>query len=306
MIKDKPPQPLRGSVNGSTPFFRMALGLLCGIILSFVSVVPIDRGWILHKPNTIETNQDIGVWFVSSMVVPCFVVYVMSSVISVYILSQSSLSYTAWVVKESIMHLLVGFLTSLAFVVSVLALLSWSSYVDDFTIRSSTGTSIISEKIWLLSLFVPIFVAWMGYRVAWKSYRVVGAQTMQMRYEADLQRMEVKNSGRWWDKWVDIRIRSLTGADGSKPRMFVVYFFLSFFTVTLVYSIYQVSQVSIIIGALFFVVYPGWILFYAACSKWRDGRYASKHLPYLVPVRGKDTVDSYNPESKGSRKLVGY
>lgn len=296
---------LKGSVHGSTPFVRFLLAA----IITLVSCALLALFWVLndtveHVPYGVQNTTNVFTWFMTAMFIPNALLFFSVACFSFWILPQSSVKYSLWLVKESFSALFVTFLAVETIIILLLGLSFYTNPVSFFIVNSATGLSPVQGNMWAASLTSTVFVAWFAYRVSWVSYRQIGAQTMQQRYEEDLRQLEVKNSGRVWDRFVSLRLRRIIGVDGRKPRMFTLSMLMGIPFMIMFYALYMTFEIEFMIPLAIWYAPAMSVLFLASVAKYRDGRYASKHAPYLNPVRDWNTVDEYDPSSRGVRKFA--
>lgn len=290
--------PHKVSAHGAVPFMRFLMVMGVSLVIFVIcSILSYFTSWFFHQPTALHTPSDTLSWMASSMIIPYIINFIASALFTMYIITQSSLSYTWWVIKQGWMILVLYFFIVCSVSVILVGVVFSSIHADEDNYSGSFSN--VPNTIMVLSMGMSVFVAWMGYRASWKIFRAVGAQTMQQRYESDLAHMEVQHSGRWWDKYVSSVITSLTGRDGEKPRGFVIYAFVCHSLVILSASLVIVLKLHFLLSLSVIVVPCCMVSLCAAIAKYRDGRYKKNTAPVLVPVRNKDTEDTYNPASKG-------
>lgn len=293
----------KGSANGKTPFARWGISIVVATAISLIASIGSYNNLFIHYPESFVDLQDILLWIVSSMAVPYIISFLLTSFLSLYIITQSSASYCLWVMKQGAGTLLMWMTVSIVFSFVFIGAIFDVLKPDDFFVTSRTLDD-MTYNVWLASLEAAMIVPWISYRTTWKIYRVVGARTMQQRYEDDIANMEIDNTGKWWDRFVTRSVKSITGIDGHKPRGFIItilpLFILSIFSAVLGHDFGITAFIPITI-----IGFPvSAIALNAAISKYRDGKHNRKRPPFLIPVRGPSTVDKYNPASKGVRQFV--
>lgn len=290
------------SMYGAYPFIYWAFISLCGVVLGILLGIGSMQGLFLEQRDRFADTQDVLGWVFASMSIPYAVLFIAVFVSSIAILSQSTLRYTWWVTTQSISAFLSYMIVTLVIAAMILGV-AFAVSQPGSTSTNSTN-EFAANQMWAAGHIVVAFVSWNAYKSAWKVYRVVGAQTMQQRYEADVAKMEVSTSGRFWDKWVERPVRVFLGLDGSKPRGGFFYIIITTIAAMAASTAVIVSDMSFFMP-LALVSLPIFIvIFFAAVAKYRDGLYNKKTPPVLNKVRDKDTEDTYNPGSKGHKVFV--
>ena len=301
--KKKEPIKKRGSKNGVTPFFRWGLSMLLAIVVSLIVSIGSYFGIIVVEPTVFIVPSDTFLWILSTVVAPYVINFFLVVLFTTFIMTQSTMKYSLWVVSQGMKSHIFWLIMAVSMGVIIVGLAYESSYINA---PNNTATTLhnITEISYVMVCVLSIIVSWIAYRSAWSSYRTVGAQTMQQRYEKDVANMEIDHTGQWWDRFLIKHLKSIFGLDGEKPRGFFVYF-----AFTLIVSVINVSFASYyenvvflpmaLIGAPVSVV-----ALLSAIAKYRDGKFNRKKQSYLTPVRFPDTVDDYNPASKGVRQFV--
>lgn len=294
----------RGSTNGLTPFYRHMFMIGALIAISFALSVIVSMVTTVYPPLGDGVDKDMLLWVLCVPVMMFTSIYVLSVVVSTYILTQAPWGYCLWLIKDGAGNIIRGYGVAL----SISLLLIGGTVVslpDNSWIINETFNITTEERSTMLAVsFCCVLIAWWGYRTAWKVVRFLGAQTMQMRYESDITRMETINSGQWWDRNISMRMSEFLGADGSKPRIAVVYhmlgmtFVIAFIVLSLLFRVPALHVWSLVF------VPCSLISLWSAVSKYRDGRRSSKHGPRLTPIRDHTTPDEYNPEKIGVRAFV--
>lgn len=302
--KLKKPKRHKGSAHGAVPFIRWSFSCLAVIAISLAVGIGSQYEIFLVRRQRFSDSSDVLTWIFTSMTIPYVVLYIVVFVSSFLILSQSSFRYVWWVIKQAASATL-----SYAVITIVLSamLLGVAFAVSQPSVTAASNTNeFAANQMWVAGHMAAAVVAWGGYRSAWKIYRVIGAQTMQQRYEADVEKMEIKTSGRFWDKWVIRPLRWFFAKDGSRPR-----FGFFYGAITIILTIVATSSVTVLgmnfLMPIALLSIPAIIvLLWAAISKYQDGRYNQLKPPVLDKVRDKNTEDTYNPESKGHRVFPAF
>lgn len=299
---EKKKQPKGKSIHGITPFIRWVFVSLATILASLVIGIGSANGVFLESRERFSSTEDILNWIFTSMVAPYAVLYVMVFVASIYILSQSTMSYTWWVIKQS----LSASLTYMVITLVIASMILGAAYAVSQPVETSINqtTDFAASQMWVVGNIAVAAVSWGAYKSAWKIYRVIGAQTMQQRYEADVAKMEVATSGRFWDKWVERPFRWFFGLDGGKPRGAMMFFVISIISTIITTSFVTVIDISLLMPIALLSVPASIVLLFAATAKHKDGRYNRKKPPVLNKVRDETTEDTYNPASKGHKVFV--
>lgn len=302
--KEKTPQRRvsRKSIHGHTPFVRWAFASLVTIVISMIVGIGAVNMGLLEARERFAGTQDVLGWIFASMLIPYAVLYIMVFAISIFLLSQSTVKYAWWVIKQSMSASLTYMFATLVIATMVLGV-AFAVSQPGVTSTNQT-TEFAASQMWIAGHIAVTFVAWGAYRSAWMIYRSVGAQTMQQRYEADVAKMEVSTSGRFWDKWVERPIKWMFGLDGRKPRGFALYFPFTLGATIVATSSVFVYGTQLMMPLALLAVPSIIVTFFAAVAKYRDGRYNKKTAPVLDKVRDKTTEDTYNPASKGHKVFV--
>lgn len=290
------------SMYGAYPFIYWAFISLFGVVLGLLMGIGSMHGLFLEQRDRFSDTQDVLGWVFTSMSIPYALLFIVVFISSIAMISQSTLRYTWWVITQSISASISYMVITLVVAAMILGI-AFAVSQPGATSTDSTN-EFAASQMWVAGHIVVAFVSWSAYKSAWKIYRVVGAQTMQQRYEADVAKMEIYTSGRFWDKWVERPIRVFLGKDGNKPRG--GFFYIVFTTVASMAA----STAVIVSGISFFmplalISLPIFIvIFFAAVAKYSDGLYNKKTPPVLNKVRDENTEDTYNPESKGHKVFV--
>lgn len=290
--------------HGSEPFKRALL--ISSIILIFSLFISILSKYnvIFTVPGKYMTLENFLPWSIQSLFIPHAILYVIVIASIWWILSLQDIKYIIWLFRQSIRSILFSFL-ALESILIVLIYMSLYMYNPNSWVRviESQNMTPVQNSVMTFSMISVIVPVWVGYRIAWSSYRELGAKTMQDRYEDYLTKLEIKDSGQFWDKVVIPLFNKLTGADGHKPRFGLIWiFFIGPAIVIITWSLYNVLEQNTILSTGIFGILPITIIFHAAILKWYDPL-AKKRIPYLYCVRGPETVDEYDPESSGFRKF---
>lgn len=300
--KSKKDKTLQRSMYGSDPFIYWAFTSLFGIALGLIMGIGSMSGLFLEQRDRFSNSQDVLGWVFASMALPYLLLFVAVFISSIIMLSQSSLSYSWWVIKQSISPILTYIVLTLVIAAMILEVAFAVSQPGASSMDNTDEFA--ASQMWVAGHVAVAFVSWSAYRSAWKIYRVIGAQTMQQRYESDIAKMEVSTSGRAWDKWVVRPYRIIVGKDGNKPRGGLIYMVTTTIITMAASTAVLVLDMDFFMP-LAFVSLPIIIVsFFAAVAKYRDGRYNRPTPPVLVKVRDEDTEDTYNPESKGHKVFV--
>lgn len=293
----------KGSVHGAVPFIRWAFASIASLFVALLMslIAPVFDFFVLRE--SFVNSQDVLRWIFTSMALPYTVLYTTVFFFSLFILTQSTARYVWWVFTQSVSAFVAYLIVALVVSSLILGVTYAVSQPGSHSLQQTT--ELAANQMWVAGLFVVAMVAWMSYRSAWKVYRAVGAQTMQQRYEADVAKMEVATSGRTWDKYVERPWKSITGIDGHKPRGAFAYFVFTMPFIIFGVSLVMALRFSDSLSALPLMFIPSTsVLLCAAIAKYIDGRYARTRPPRLHNVRNWNTVDTYNPSSKGQRVFV--
>lgn len=303
-LKRVTPVAQKGSSNGLQSFSRAFFSMLIILLLSVAST-PLFTLWDIGRiPDDVWDTTDVALWFTSSMMLPHLLLFISVSFLTIWILSLQNMKYCLWIVRQAVGGMIMSYLIIETISMTLLGLTFYTKPINFFATNSNTGTSQVQETMWMLSLSFVVIVAWFGYKTGWKSYRILGAQTMQQRYEEDMRIMEIKTSGRLWDRVTKFWLKKLLGFDGNKPRGFAINIFFGLFIVFAFYAIYQSFDLEFSVPVALWFAPSVPVFFSAAVAKYRDGKYNLKRPSYLNKARDKDTVDEYDPSSKGIREFV--
>lgn len=291
----------KGSMHGSTPFRRAGVLAIIVIAISLLFGVTSYFEFLFSPPDRLVSSWEIISWMTTSLLIPYLIVFLLSMVGGLFVLSGESGKYVWWIAKQG-MPSIVAYLLGCVMVGTLMLGVAFQSALP----AVSTGISVENATMQTYYMGLALFVmyAWFGYRCAWAMYRLLGAQTMQDRYEADLASMERKVSGRFWEKYVEPLFLRVTGMDGHKPRGGVVFFASAFAVSILGISLALYLEASFAYPIATVAPPSIMVLLWAAISKYRDGRYSRLKPPILQPRRNRDTEDTYNPSSKGIRTLT--
>ena len=279
---------------GIEPFRIAFFMLIISIVFSFFLYEVSTRSdiWVLPK----DVFNDLFQWTITSLFIPHVVIYFISLISSLLILPLKGIKYAFWIMKQSIIPIIVSFFAVEAVIFLIMGILLSSASEQNIRVREDIGMSVLANDFWYLSLFSVSLVLWNGYKVGWKAYRSFGAKTMQQRFHEYQDKILVKNSGQIWEKYVETFSQKISGKDGEKPRggfLYVLFIshlciFSSFMIGLYVKNTDTYLPLSIIFSSL--------VLFtQMAITKARDTT-KKKVEPKLIPVRDQNSVDKYNPE----------
>ena len=292
----------KGSIHGGTPFMRWGFVSLAIIAISLVIGIGAEHEVLLTPRQRFSDTQDVLNWLIVTMTIPYIALYVMVFVSSLLILSQSSFRYIWWIIRQAGSAAISYMVITIAIAAMLLGLAFAVSQPGPTS--TSQTTDLAASQMWVAGHIAVTVVCWGGYRSAWTIYRIIGAQTMQQRYEADVAKMEVATSGRFWDKWISRPIQRFFAKDGHKPRFTVAYIILTVMITTIGTSAVTVTGLSLLMPVALLSTPAIIVLGFAACAKYRDGRYNQIKPPVLDLVRDHTTKDTYNPASKGHKVFV--
>lgn len=276
-----------------TIFLKAFITLVIASVIGLGFSLLVSNGLAFSNPedNFITTPAQLFSWVGTDIFLFHVLGYFLAVFAAWYVLSLGGFKYIWWLFTQSWTYVIGIFVA----VESIYLLLVGLIFAADVRI---TEMSSPAETIWRISFMLHLIVIWWGYRTGWKSYRQVGAQTTQMRYEEDVRKMEKKEAGQWWDRVVSLRMGKFFGFDGSKPHGgFIWCLFISLFLGSMGMLFFDMNLPTV--GSLVIYVTPIFlIVLFAGISKYMDYR-KNKRLPKLLRVRDENTDDSFDPERIG-------
>lgn len=299
------PQTTSEVIMGATrrPLLSFLHALPVVMVLSAVfSLVALLDGYSVSSPIDSGGSLMLATWLMISVIIPVTVIYLINAIIPIYVLSGKDIKYVAWVIKEGYNGIVFGYLMSLTISIIAVSFAIVGAADMNFIPNFQTGISIAARNMGVFSALAMMMTAWVGYKTAWKVYRTVGAMTEKMRHEEFLRDLEIDNSGRWWDRKVEKRIKSLSGRDGRKPYWgFLWFFIIGQVTTALSMTLREFTE-SVYVGmfATIFILSLE-ILIIATLQKRRDVLMKKKWMPVLIPVRTPTHDVPYSPKSSGVR-----
>lgn len=294
------------NTNGWVPIKRMFIvWSVILVITAALGYVAWEQILITRPPNYTLNPSGLAYWALMSLVIPHIIVYILSIASSYFILTQSTGKYLRWLSWESKGKIITNFAIMEALLILVLVggMLGMPENAFFQTVENTDGMTQTSSYLWNVSFLALTVPAWVGYSTAWKTYRLVGAQTMQDRYEKHLKDTEIKNSGQWWDRMAKIKIPAFFGWDGNSPKFMLLWFVLANVVLASLVAPANVLEISVLYGIALFGAPTMLVAVFAAVSKRRDGKITYRHPQYLAPVRGPDTEDTYDPSKTGVRQF---
>lgn len=294
--------------NGTVPFRRMMWLWSFILLVSLALTIPAwERVFFPEPPENAFDPSQMTSWLMMGMIVPHFISYVLGALAALVILPQSNWRYMRWLAWQSLGRLIIVFAVMEFVIITFLFLSTMGMDNDSFVVvTESAGMTRVAIFLWNMSIFLMVIPPWVAYRTVWKCYRLLGAQTMQNRYESDLRVMEINNSGQMWDKVTKIIIPRLTGSDGNAPRYVLVFSSVSFFLMAIIHSLGVGLGIQVLYSVALFAISPMMVALSAALAKRRDGSPSIKRPSVLSLVRGPDTEDTYNPAYTGVRQFDRY
>lgn len=305
------------SDNSISTLWKKTLIVLCSyLLLSLVLTPVLIRTSIFTYPDYFTAGKELLFWVITNSVLPSIVIFIMVAIAGWYLLPLSNTRYVLWLIRNNIPKIIKYFLILLVFIFSITAVYVSGVNSSDFNVRQDN----LSQYQLILYLvntnIITTIPIWLGYRLAWVTYVgpyrdkeaysslhiISGTRTRQDIYEDYIQDIETKNIGQYYDKYIERYARILSGADGSKPRGFLLWFIFSS-PLSAVLIDYATSARSVLfISLIIFFITPSIILIVMFFTKMHDLK-VIKRLPRLIPKRGYDDEDDYYaPDSIGVKK----
>lgn len=258
--------------------------------------------WILVMPTTVVDGTRVLTWVATTVLIPHLVLYALGVAIALWILPESTVGYSWWLLTEGRSRVALVLLMMQALVLAAAGLIINQASQLDLT-SVATGYSRTQADLWNMALLSMLIPTWVGYRTGWRVYRDVGARTERQRQEDHFRALEIRNRGQAWDKYVARPLLRITGADGNKPRWFFVWLILALVAFTASWSVSLQMDSSYLFGMGVFTAVPAVTALVAAWTKYRDGA-MTRRLPLLIPVRDADHDDPYDPRSAGVKTFA--
>lgn len=287
---------------GTAPYKRAFIASLIMLSLSFLMSFLSIKDILFMPPIEMAQTENATKWLILELFIPYTILYFSSFFTGLAILSMQGFKYIVWLSKQAISPVMINYLFMFLIIVSISAI---NVYIN---IRipqlENSELNPMEKSLWLSILILYAVPLWMGYKTSWKLYRELGTKTMQDRYEEKLEKLEVKNSGQFWDKYITKIFDKVFGLDGEKPRGG---FFYIIFTTPFLMVLYGIA---VSIGVFFYAtsvyfIAPSILFAIMATSKYKDVK-NMKREPFLLTVRYPDTVDSLDRTSKGIQRFDRY
>lgn len=287
---------------GTAPYKRAFIASLIMLSLSFLMSFLSIKDILFMPPIEMAQTENATKWLILELFIPYTILYFSSFFTGLAILSMQGFKYIIWLSKQAISPVMINYLFMFLIIVSISAI---NVYIN---IRipqlENSELNPMEKSLWLSILILYAVPLWMGYKTSWKLYRELGTKTMQDRYEEKLEKLEVKNSGQFWDKYITKIFDKVFGLDGEKPRGG---FFYIIFTTPFLMVLYGIA---VSIGVFFYAtsvyfIAPSILFAIMATSKYKDVK-NMKREPFLLTVRYPDTVDSLDRTSKGIQRFDRY
>lgn len=287
---------------GFAPYKRALIGATIMLLISFIMSFLAIKDILFMPPIEIAKTENAVKWILLEIFMPYTLLYFSSLFVGLAILSMQDFQYIRWLTKQAISPIMVNYFLMLLIIVTLGAINVYSNiYIPQL---QDSELNPMEKSLWMTVLILYVVPIWMGYKTAWKSYRELGAKTMQDRYEEKLGQLEVKNSGQFWDKYVTRTFNRVLGLDGVKPRGGFTFFFFNIIFLMVLYGIAESIGVFFYATAVYFIV-PTIAFMMMATAKYKDVKKTNRE-PYLITVRYQDTVDSLDRASKGVQRFSRY
>ena len=287
---------------GFAPYKRALIAASIMLVLSFlISFLSIEDILFMPPIEMAKTENAIR-WLLLELFTPYTILYFSSLLVGLSILSMQGYKYVKWIVKQGAFPIMVNYLFMFLIVVAISAINVYANIRVPQLENSELNP--MEKSLWLSILIMYAVPLWMGYKTAWKTYRELGAKTMQDRYEEKLEKLEIKNSGQFWDKYVSKMFNKVLGLDGEKPRGGFLYLLLTIPLLMILYGIAVSIGVFFYATSVYFIA-PFILFIMMATAKYKDVK-NTKREPFLLTVRYPDTVDSLDRTSKGIQRFNRY
>lgn len=290
--------------NYSTIVSRFLWSILALLLIGLLMGGLAWKELILVYPSDIRDARGVIVWFFLNMSTPHAVLYLSVIIGSWCILSEGSARYQLWLLKQSWGGLLLGFLAAQGVSVVIIGIAIYSSSPNDFVPPQNSLHTPMQSQLFAFSLMSTVYICWFGYKMAWRSYRSLGAMTYQDRYHADVRAMESKTSGQLWDRSIEPVVKSFLGSDGSKPRYGFLWGIIIGPLVFIISWVLGISSgVDALLGVSTFTVVPAGVLLFCCMAKIFDYKSMSAGGPYLIKSRDENSDDTIDFADTGVVKF---
>lgn len=287
---------------GSAPYKRAFIASIIMLLISFIMSFLSIKDILFMPPIEMAKTENATKWLILELFIPYTILYFSSFFTGLAILSMQGFKYIKWLFKQAISPVMINYLFMFLIIVSISAI---NVYIN---IRipqlENSELNPMEKSLWLSILIMYTVPLWMGYKTSWKLYRELGTKTMQDRYEEKLEKLELKNSGQFWDKYVTKIFNKSLGLDGGKPRGGFLYIILVTPFLMVLYGIAVSIGIFFNATSVYFIA-PSILFVIMATSKYKDVK-NMKREPFLLAVRYPDTVDSLDRKSKGIQRFDRY
>lgn len=287
---------------GSKPYKRACIAASVMLVISFLMSFLSIKDILFMPPIEMAKTENAIQWLLLEFFIPYTILYFSSLLVGLSILSMQGYRYVKWIFKQASFPIMVNYL----FMFLIVAAISAINVYANIRIPQLENSELnpMEKSLWLSILIMYAIPLWMGYKTAWKAYRELGAKTMQDRYEEKLEKLEIKNSGQVWDKYVTKIFNKVLGLDGEKPRGGFLYLLLVTPLLMILYGVAVSIGVFFYATSVYFIA-PLILFIMMATAKYKDVK-NTKREPFLFTVRYPDTIDSLDRTSKGMQRFDRY
>lgn len=279
---------------GYEPFILSFIMIAVVCVFATILYIVSTRSHLWTPPSDIF--KELFSWTFTALIIPHSILFFISLFAALLILPLKGIQYAFWIMKQSVGPIVVSFLALEAAVFAMMGMFINAANKEMIIIKEELGMSLLTNQFWGVSIYSITFVLWTGYRVGWKAYRNLGAKTMEQRFNDYQDKLLIKNSGQFWEKYIETSYDKISGRDGSKPRNGFLYFFiLTPICTFLTFSIGNDAGNYDLYLPLAIVFLSTCIFTLMAIVKSRDTT-KKKVEPKLIPVRDKNSIDTYDPE----------
>lgn len=279
---------------------RFAISAIFLLIFSSLISIAVDKNAIFYPPSDILNSTKLVQWFAMNMFIPYSLLFFVSLFMSWYILSHQSFTYMRWLWGKTAFPIIINYFMVVTSIVLLLALTIPNLPDNNFFVNSMYGLTKAEGYLWNAMLIFITIPLWFGYKTGWKSYKEVGASTVQELYEEDIRELEKDTTGQFWDKYIVNFYQKISGSDGKKPRGGFTWVTVGTVLNITLWSLFVVNGYYYLAGISIFFILPLILLAIMTFAKWSDTRMV-KRAPILNSVRGPDNEGTYNPGSVGIR-----
>lgn len=293
---------------------RLLLCIASYLVLSLVFIPIVKYVGMFTYPEYQANGSDLFKWAIVNAFVPSTIMFLMSTVTGWVLLTLANRKYILWLAKSTWVRCVQYYLILVFSILVMFWLMIFTYSKDGLFIPPSKVTPFQGTVLIITTTFVSIVPLWAGYKLAWKSFvghykkphLVSGTMSKQDQYEEFLQFRETYNSGQFFDKYVSYPFKKYSGADGFKPRFFLLWCVVSTIVSTpfIMMSIGLYSSNSVAISLSLFFLLPTIMAIFMFFAK-RHDMLTSRRIPYLYPKRGYNdqNMNYYDPASVGVKKF---